>query len=142
MIRASGGPPSAEAGRSGSSAIMLPAEAGAIKKARDFTTEGCERHGMDTFTAVLVVSELATHALHHGTAAGEPIILRLYISDHGPVVEVWDRGDGHPYALPPDPSRENGRGMAIVGELALRWGVNVLEGGGKCVYAVLRAEAS
>lgn len=69
----------------------------------------------------LVVSELVTNAVVHGQ--GQTIEVRL--TADGPVVsgEVVDDGEG--FAVPPPPSLHapGGRGLAVVGSLTRRWGV-------------------
>lgn len=69
----------------------------------------------------LVLSELATNAIVHGTGPS----IDVHLAADGPVVrgEVVDAGDG--FATPPPPSFDapGGRGLAIVGALTRRWGV-------------------
>lgn len=81
--------------------------------------------------AVLVVSELVTNAVTHGTSPAE---LRLVLGreSHGLRVEVTDAGPaacGDRKAVPPD---EHGRGLPIVAALASDHGVSVRPGGTTC----------
>jgi anti-sigma regulatory factor (Ser/Thr protein kinase) len=71
--------------------------------------------------AELLVSELVTNAIVHGS--GDSTLL-LDIRDDHVHVEVHDSDttlDLEP--LPIEPSRERGRGLAIVDALASSWGV-------------------
>ncbi|MFF7680646.1 ATP-binding protein [Actinacidiphila glaucinigra] len=81
--------------------------------------------------AVLVVSELVTNAVTHGTSPAE---LRLVLGreSHGLRVEVTDAGPalcGDREGVPPD---EHGRGLPIVAALASDRGVSVRPGGTTC----------
>ncbi|MFJ9914367.1 ATP-binding protein [Actinacidiphila glaucinigra] len=81
--------------------------------------------------AVLVVSELVTNAVTHGTSPAE---LRLVLGreSHGLRVEVTDAGPapcGDREGVPPD---EHGRGLPIVAALASDHGVSVRPGGTTC----------
>ncbi|WP_240489866.1 ATP-binding protein [Actinomadura atramentaria] len=88
--------------------------------------------------ARLVGSELVTNAHRHATAPGEPITVRLYLSDYGPVIEVIDPSDRVPVLRDPsDPFAVSGRGLALVAALTRTWGTNPLATGGKVVYAIL-----
>ncbi|WP_235827994.1 ATP-binding protein [Actinomadura rubteroloni] len=101
------------------------------------------RRGYDTSTtesARLVASELVTNAHLHATRPGDPIDVRLYLSDFGPVIEVADPSDRMPApADDGDALALRGRGLALVAALSRRWGANPVVGGGKVVYAVLAA---
>ncbi|HTE73613.1 MAG TPA: ATP-binding protein [Actinomycetes bacterium] len=85
----------------------------------------------------LVVSELVTNAVVHGTG---PITLRVRVIDGFISVGVQDRGLGVPQLHGADPSREGGRGMAVVAGLVSDWGVRVDGDTGKEVWAILAVQ--
>ncbi len=70
--------------------------------------------------AVLLTNELVTNALVHGDG---DISLSLERSPDHVRIEVSDLTPDPPVQLPPDRSRENGRGIVIVDALASSWGV-------------------
>ncbi|GAA1577262.1 hypothetical protein GCM10009678_69920 [Actinomadura kijaniata] len=122
------------------SILVIASVAESIKIARDFARGWLEAEGVERAAvgvALLVVSELVTNAYRHGSAPGEMISVRLYLSDAGPVVEVRDSGDSEPRPRPLTPDSFTGRGLAIVAELTAAWGFHRLASGGKAVYAVL-----
>ncbi|GAA2470943.1 ATP-binding protein [Streptomyces thermolineatus] len=106
--------------------------------------------------AVLVVSELATNAVRHGSRDGQPLELRLLLLPDPAVlrVEVSDtRGGTAPAPVPPRPvpvhaadsaddGAESGRGLLLVDALATRWGWVPGPGTGKTVWAELDLPAS
>ncbi|MBW8484340.1 ATP-binding protein [Actinomadura parmotrematis] len=101
-----------------------------------------EAKGFDddsAYVAETVVSELVTNAYKHAAGAGEGIVVRLFSSEGGPVVEVWDRSEQPPVVQPLRLHGTSGRGLAMVEMLAEAWGYNPLASGGKAVFAVLRA---
>ncbi|MCX4419257.1 ATP-binding SpoIIE family protein phosphatase [Streptomyces mirabilis] len=71
------------------------------------------------FVTVLIVSELVTNAVRHASA---PIMLRL-IRRETLFCEVSDGSSVAPYLQHAQPSDESGRGLLIVAETVLRWGV-------------------
>ncbi|QDY77105.1 ATP-binding protein [Streptomyces qinzhouensis] len=90
-------------------------------------------------SAALVLSELVTNAVRHGSAApGRQIETRCARTPGGGLrIEVHDTGDGRPWPARPGPDAEGGRGLWLVGELADRWGVESRLGPGKYVWAEL-----
>ena len=100
--------------------VALPRDPGAPRRARALLREHAE--GLDSErldTAVLLISELVTNAVLHGT--GE---IRLMIDVDGTDARfaVADEGDGTP-AVRDAPGPDGGWGLRLVGELARRWGV-------------------
>ncbi|MFC9976244.1 ATP-binding protein [Spirillospora sp. NPDC127200] len=119
---------------------MIAKERAEVRRCRDFVAEWCEERGFHQNTADdarTIVSELVTNALTHTRGGG---LLRLYLSDAGPVVEVWDLSTTLPNIRPLDLTGEEGRGLAIVARLSASWGCNPLASGGKCVWAVLDSD--
>ena len=74
-----------------------------------------------TETAQLLVSELATNAIRHGTP---PIRLSLRLDRDRLRVEVTDSSPSLPELSDPGPEQASGRGLQIVQLLAARWGAN------------------
>jgi two-component sensor histidine kinase len=100
--------------------VTLPRDHGAPGKARALlraNANDLERARLDT--AVLLISELVTNAVLHGT--GE---IRLTIDIAGPDARfsVCDDGGGRP-VVRPEPGPDGGWGLRLVGQLASRWGV-------------------
>jgi two-component sensor histidine kinase len=101
--------------------VTLQRDHGAPGRARALLREhanGLDRDRLDT--AVLLISELVTNAVLHGT--GE---IRLTIDlGHagGARFAVCDEGHGTP-VVRPEPGPDGGWGLRLVGQLARRWGV-------------------
>ncbi len=108
------------------------------QKCRAFVAKWCKTQGFAenaTDDACTIASELVANVVTHTRNGG---VIRLYLSEAGPVIEVWDNSPEPPIVQPLDLSSNSGRGMAIVAALAATWGTNPLASGGKCVWAVLR----
>jgi anti-sigma regulatory factor (Ser/Thr protein kinase) len=100
--------------------ITLPRDHGAPGRARALLREhanGLDRDRLDT--AVLLISELVTNAVLHGT--GE-IRLMIDLAGGGARFAVSDEGGGTP-VVRPEPGPDGGWGLRLVGQLARRWGV-------------------
>jgi anti-sigma regulatory factor (Ser/Thr protein kinase) len=76
-----------------------------------------------TETALLLVSELATNAIRHGTP---PVRLSLRLERDRLRVEVTDSSPTLPELGQPGPGQVGGRGLQIVQKLASRWGASSL----------------
>jgi anti-sigma regulatory factor (Ser/Thr protein kinase) len=76
-----------------------------------------------TETALLLVSELATNAIRHGTP---PVQLSLRLERDRLRVEVTDSSPTLPELGDPGPDQVSGRGLHIVQQLAATWGANSL----------------
>jgi DNA-binding NarL/FixJ family response regulator len=103
------------------------------RAARRFVTQALT--GWDdgdlTDTVTLLVSELVTNAVLH---AGSDVEVAVRLTAAAARVEVTD-GSGD--AVAPRDARsdeDSGRGLALVGSLARRWGVRPAPGGGKTVW--------
>ena len=89
-----------------------------------------------TETALLLVSELATNALRHGSP---PVRLSLRLDRDRLRVEVSDSCPDLPELSHPDPDQVGGRGLQIVQQLAAAWGATALPRRlGKTVWFELR----
>ncbi|MFJ5547375.1 ATP-binding protein [Streptomyces sp. NPDC093225] len=90
---------------------------------------------------VTVVGELAANAVLHGRVPGRDFELHLR-RGHGCVhVEVSDTHPRRPALRPTGADAEGGRGLVLVGALALRWGVRERNGPGKTVWAECAARS-
>lgn len=92
--------------------------------------------------AQLLLSELVTNALHHGTPPTHRIYVRIRRAVGEILIEVHDRqADQVPtMSIRPEDS-ESGRGMRIVSAIAAEWGVKPRAAGfGKIVWCTIRDE--
>jgi anti-sigma regulatory factor (Ser/Thr protein kinase) len=104
----------------------------ARRLASDVLPRWCrEREHIDD--AVLVVSEVVTNAVLHGTGT---IVVRLRRQGRHIRLDVQDDAPDQPTVLPLEPGAERGRGLNIVAALASRWG-SFRVGRGKVVWADL-----
>lgn len=119
-----------------SAALALGPDPGDVGIARRFLTERCRQWGCGDVAedAELVVSELVTNALIH---AGSRCELRIGLTDGALRVQVTDQSEGMPEPRAADDQAEQGRGLLLVSVLCEAWGVEVLPGGGKVVWAEL-----
>ncbi|MDQ0934662.1 ATP-binding protein [Streptomyces turgidiscabies] len=94
------------------------------------------RHPELAGDAALVVSELMTNALLHGSIRGRLIRVRLTATAAALRVEVSDpSGERVPCPREATGDDQFGRGLLLVGALAEQWGVGPREGVGKTVWA-------
>lgn len=123
--------------------LVLKAVPEAVREARAFVVMalGAAGWGGCVDEARLVVSELVTNGVVHGSGPGDPVVVRVLVEGGGACVEVWDRGDdvglrakGENFAA------VDGRGLRLVEDLTARWGVRPLAEGGKVVFAELRPD--
>lgn len=89
------------------------------------------------YDAQLVAIELVTNAVSHG---GAQVVLEVEHRPDGRIrLAVRDGSPRMPCQREVGMHDETGRGLAIVEGLALDWGVQTLDGGGKQVWALLRS---
>lgn len=103
--------------------LVLHQDLAEVRHARAFVRAHCDRLGFDEETceaAVLLTSEAVTNALIHGRSEARIQITALPGRLH---VEVADDNSRHPQRLDQDADALDGRGIAIVAQLAARWGV-------------------
>ncbi|WP_143221043.1 ATP-binding protein [Actinomadura sp. CNU-125] len=115
--------------------IVVPADVGAVKAARDWVGETLEAWGREAYVAKVVVSELVTNVVRH--TLSETATVRVLLADRGTVVEVLDGCDVLPVVRDVDVLSEDGRGLAMLGALVKDWGAQPVAGGGKAVWALL-----
>lgn len=86
--------------------------------------------------AELVVSELVTNAVVHGTPPGKKIKLGFEVSGDGLLIWVEDAcGDAPKMGLGAEGT--SGRGLLLVEMLSLKWGWGPREGIGKRVWSCI-----
>ena len=86
----------------------------------------------------LVVSELVTNSIVHATSS---VHVTLSMAEDRVQLTVRDHGDGYPTAPSDDPDNDSlgGRGMLVVEESTVGWGVLAARPSGKTVWAVFDA---
>ncbi|MFI6534756.1 ATP-binding protein [Nonomuraea sp. NPDC050547] len=111
-----------------------------VTEARRFVTALLGRSPMAQ-TAELIVSELATNAIHH-TASGRfggRFIVTVQAQPKRAWLAVVDEGGlSTPKCFRPSPEGEGGRGLFLVSELSTDWGIWGDENG-RTVWATLVA---
>ncbi|MFI0450653.1 ATP-binding protein [Actinomadura sp. 6N118] len=119
--------------------LVIQADPDALKAARDWAGKIFESWGLDSYLGKLIVSELAGNVVQHTDTT--EMVVRVYLADAGPVVEVEDSSPQLPVVRPLDDSSLSGRGLAMIELLAAEVGWNACASGGKCVYAVVKQGA-
>ncbi|PAU44896.1 histidine kinase [Streptomyces albireticuli] len=104
----------------------------AVAGARADVTRQLNRWGMDeaVFTTELILSELITNAIRHGTG---PIRVRL-LRDRSLICEVSDTSSTSPHLRYAAAEDEGGRGLFLIAQLAERWGTRYTPEG-KVIWA-------
>ena len=123
-------------------AYRLRRHSSEISRARELTRKALTDWALADHTdlAELIVSELATNALRHGTG---PITVRLsYASDRDLWLEVHDHGRGCPVLQKATADDEQGRGLALLDALmdlhsGIRGMVDDHSSPGKSIYVAL-----
>jgi anti-sigma regulatory factor (Ser/Thr protein kinase) len=118
--------------------LILPGSAASVPLARRFVTDLLEEWGLDdaAWTAQLIISELATNAALH---AKTTFTVSVTPEVGGAVrIEVRDGSQRYPRIRQHDGEATTGRGLRILDELALSWGVDVVPSG-KVVWALVEA---
>ncbi|MFF3564886.1 SpoIIE family protein phosphatase [Streptomyces sp. NPDC002574] len=113
----------------------LPADPAVVNHARALATGRLEQWGLGHLaeSTELIVSELVTNAIRHGTGT-----IGLRLIRHGMLTcEVSDAGSCRPRPRHPRTTEENGRGLLLVSQLSHRWGTRCTPDG-KLVWAEQR----
>ncbi|MBF5083079.1 ATP-binding protein [Quadrisphaera sp. INWT6] len=103
--------------------MQLPVDDRAPSRARHFLSSStCPAHSHgETEVAQLLVTELVTNALRHGSP---PITTEVSCqAPAGLRVRVSDAAAGAPMVRHVDADAESGRGMLLIDQLAAEWGV-------------------
>lgn len=116
--------------------VDLPDELASVSSARRFVRSRLAEWEVagPWDDVLLVVSELAANAVTHGESSYR---LRLAVTEWMLRVEVEDNGGGTPEPRQLTETEEHGRGLHLVGALAVSWGMEALDGRGKRVWAEL-----
>lgn len=122
-----------------STELTLPGDPASVPAARRFVADALEELGLDeaAWAAQLCVSELATNAALH--AKTEFTISVAPDRDGAVRIEVRDGSRRTPRVRQYDGEATTGRGLQILDELAIAWGVELVEGGGKVVWVLVDA---
>lgn len=127
--------------REPSSAVLdLPQDLRSVRQARRFVRIVLNEWQLLDLSDVaqLVVSELVTNAITHAASSCQ---LRLAMNGSRVRVEVHDDGMGTPDPQPPSEDGEHGRGMHLIAACTAAWGIELLPGAGKVVWAELSHSA-
>ncbi len=123
--------------------IVLASHPESVRFAREFAHEYVMERAPSIPAAklgelLLIVSELVTNAIQHGTVPGDSILLVLTVGDGVAQVDVHDPERRHPilHLAPEDRDAEGGRGLLLVNLLAHSWG-HCGHQTGKRVWAVV-----
>jgi anti-sigma regulatory factor (Ser/Thr protein kinase) len=103
---------------------VLPAELSSVRSARRFVAEWCAAAGLTADRcddALLLASELVTNAVLHGRSE---VVVEVETSGRRVRVIVADENSRRPQPVPEDPNALDGRGLALVDAVAVRWGVD------------------
>ncbi|MFB6711689.1 SpoIIE family protein phosphatase [Streptomyces sp. NPDC056237] len=117
----------------------VPFDPAAVAGMRAAATEKLDDWGLSalSFAMELVLSELVTNAIRHGSA---PVTMRL-LNDHGLTCEVADGSSTSPHLRYAAATDEGGRGLFLVAQLTERWGTRYTPQG-KVIWAELSLPGS
>ncbi|MDF5756126.1 ATP-binding protein [Spongiactinospora sp. TRM90649] len=127
-------------------AVHLPTATSSVPVSRAFVHALLNVHGYanDECSVVLVISELVTNAVVHGsTRPGERLRLIVTKITDGVRLAVIDpgRGGGMPHVRHVSAESTGGRGLDLVQHLAVAWGVDECTWG-RIVWADLAVRAA
>lgn len=117
----------------------VPSDPAAVAPVRSGCLRQLESWGLDEigFSAELVLSELITNAIRHGT---QPVKVRL-LYDRNLICEVSDGSSTAPHLRRAATTDEGGRGLFLVAHYAERWGTRYSPRG-KVIWAELSPHAA
>ncbi|HLN78126.1 MAG TPA: response regulator [Nocardioidaceae bacterium] len=120
----------------GEATLDLPQALTSARRAREFVSEKVMEWSLEQLLddALLVASELAANAITHADSACR---IRLSLNPATLRIDVLDTGTGTPEPQPASATEEHGRGLHLVAALTTAWGLEVLPGEGKLVWAEL-----
>jgi anti-sigma regulatory factor (Ser/Thr protein kinase) len=124
------------------SALVLASSAASVAEARRWTQRFLESAGVHATCiddAVLIVSELVSNAVRHGT--GDIVCHAVLLNPGRCCISVLDGGTGQPQVVQRAVDDVGGLGLVIVEQLAVEWGIAEFQGG-KAVFAVVPTDAS
>lgn len=115
----------------------LPATARSVTEARRFVTDALANWRLDGLadTAALLTSEVVTNAVLHARTPMDLVVRKLR---DGIAVEVTDGSRKQPRVGRATPESTNGRGIALLEQLASTWGVTTHRGGKTVRFTVTR----
>jgi len=120
--------------------LSLPQDPSSVRTARRFVADRLEEWGLDTLLddALLVTSELAANAIMH---AESECVIRVSLTESTLRIDVLDSGAGTPEPQPRSFTEEHGRGLVLVDAVTAAWGLDMVPGDGKVVWAELSRSA-
>jgi anti-sigma regulatory factor (Ser/Thr protein kinase) len=118
--------------------LRLPRHPRSVSRAREALHANIGLPGEPGETAALLLSELVTNALRHGSPPGREIAVTLRCAEGLLRLEVEDAGEALPRFCGAALDDECGRGLALVAALADDWGVGPRQGPGKRVWVTIK----
>jgi CheY-like chemotaxis protein len=114
--------------------LDLPRALTSAAAARRFVRQTVKDWGLAPLLddALLVASELATNAVTHADSSCR---IRLSLTEASFRIDVIDTGSGTPEPQPSSYTEEHGRGLHLIAALTSAWGLEMIPGEGKVVWA-------
>ena len=122
--------------RAAEATLDLPRAMSSVRVAREFVRDKVIEWELEQLLedALLVISELTTNAITHADSACR---VRLALNPATLRIDVLDSGSGTPEPLAATATDEGGRGLAIIDAVTSAWGLELVPGDGKLVWAEL-----
>ena len=116
--------------------LDLPRSLTSAHAAREFVAQKVSDWHLDPMLddVLLVTSELAANAVTHAESSCR---LRVSLNPTSLRIDVLDTGTGTPEPQPASKTSEHGRGLHLVAALTTAWGLEMVPGEGKLVWAEL-----